>query len=44
MADEEGFDIGRDLPVFLTSVLDKTEYICQNDGGEGAAEASVKYL
>ena len=44
MADEEGFDIGRELPVFLASVLDKTEYICQNDEGEGAAEASVKYL
>ena len=27
MADEAG----RDLPSFLTSVLDKTEYICQND-------------
>ena len=26
MADEEGFDIGRDLPLFLASVLDKTEY------------------
>ena len=25
MADEESFDIGRDLPVFLALVLDKTE-------------------
>ncbi|KAK2559501.1 hypothetical protein P5673_018147 [Acropora cervicornis] len=33
MADEEGFDIGRDLLVFLASLLDKTEYICQNDEG-----------
>ena len=41
MADEEGFDIGRDLPVSL--VLDKTEYICQNDEGEGAAEAMQKF-
>ena len=31
MADEEGFDIGRDLLEFLASVLDKTEYIFQND-------------
>ena len=36
MADEEGFDIGRDLLVFLASVLGKTEYICENDEGEGA--------
>ena len=35
MADEEGFDIGRDLLVFLASVLDKTEYSCQNVEGEG---------
>ena len=35
MADEKGFDIGRDLLVFLASVLDKTEYICQNVEGEG---------
>ena len=39
MADKEGFDLGRDLLAFLVSVLDKTEYICQNDEGEGAAEA-----
>ena len=39
MADEEGFDIGRDLLVFLASVLDKTEYIFQNDQGERHAEA-----
>ena len=44
MADKEGFDIGRDLPVFLASVLDKTEYICQNDEGEGAAEAHVEVI
>ncbi|KAL9989596.1 hypothetical protein ACROYT_G004161 [Oculina patagonica] len=48
MADEEseeegfnrkGFDVVRDLPAFLASVLDKTEYICQNDVDEGTAEA-----
>ncbi|XP_068723738.1 uncharacterized protein [Montipora capricornis] len=44
MADEEGFDIGRDLPVFLASVLDKTEYIWQNDEGEGAAEAHAEVI
>ena len=44
MAEEEGFDIGRDLPVFLASVLDKMEYICQNDEGEGAAEAHAKVI
>ena len=44
MADEEGFDIGRDLPVFLASVLDKTEYICQNDEGERAAEAHAEVI
>ena len=44
MADEEGFDIGRDLPVFLASVLDKTEYMWQNDEGEGAAEAHVEVI
>ena len=44
MADEEGFDIRRDLPVFLASVLDKTESICQNDEGEGAAEAHAEVI
>ena len=44
MADEEGFDIGRDLPVFLASVLDKTEYIGQNDEGQGAAEAHAEVI
>ena len=45
MADEEGFDIGRDLSVFLASVLDKTEYICQNGKyGEGAAEAHAEVI
>ena len=44
MADEEGFDIGRDLSVFLASVLDKTEYICQNDEGEGATEAHAEVI
>ena len=38
MADEEGFDIERDLPVFLASVLDKMEYFCQNDKGEANSE------
>ena len=42
MADEEGFDIGRDLPVFLASVLGKTEYICENDEGEGSAKAHAE--
>ena len=44
MADEKGFDIGRDLPVFLASVLDKTEYICQNDECKGAAEAHAEVI
>ena len=44
MANEEGFDIGRDLPVFLASVLDKTEYFCQNDEGEGVAEAHAEVI
>ena len=44
MADEEGFDIGRDLLVLLASVLDKTEYICQNDEGERAAEAHARVI
>ena len=44
MADEEGFDVGRDLPAFLASVLDKTEYICQNDVGEGAVEAHAEVI
>jgi len=39
ITNEEGFDIGRDVPVLLASVLDKTEYTSQNDEGEGAAEA-----
>ena len=44
MADEEGFDIGRDLPVFLASVLDKTEYIWGNVEGEGAAQAHAEVI
>ena len=44
MENEEGFDIGRDLPVFLASVLDKTEYFCQNDEGEGVAEAHAEVI
>ena len=44
MADEEGFDIGRDLLEFLASVLDKTEYIFQNDEGEGHAEAHADVI
>ena len=40
MADE----VGRDLPSFLTSVLDKTGYICQNDVGEGTAEAHAEVI
>ena len=44
MADEDGFDVGRDLSAFLASVLDKTEYICQSDVGEGAAEAHAEVI
>ena len=40
MADE----VGRDLPSFLTSVLDKTGYICQNDVGEGTAEVHAEVI
>ena len=44
MADEDGFDVGRDLPAFLASVLDKMEYICQRDVSEGAAEAHAEVI
>ena len=44
IAEEEGFDIGRDLPVFLASVLDKTEYICQNDESKGAADSHAEVI
>ena len=46
MADEEGFYIEseRYLPVFLASVLYKTEYFCQSDEGEGAAEANSEVI
>ena len=40
MADE----VGRDLPSFLTSVLDKTEYIWRNDVGEGTAGAHAEVI
>ena len=40
MADE----VGRDLTSFLTSVLDKTECICQNDVGKGTAEAHAEVI
>ena len=39
MADEVG-----DLPSFLTSVLDKTEYICQIDVGEVTTEAHAEVI
>ena len=39
MADE----VGRDLPSLLASV-DKTEYICQNDVGEGTAETYTEVI
>ena len=42
MEDEEGFNMGRE--VFLASVLGKTEYICQNYEGEGAAEGHAKVI
>lgn len=44
ITNEEGFDIGSDLPVCLASVLDKTEYTSQNDEGEGAAEAHAEVI
>ena len=44
MTDEEDFDVGRDLPAFLASVLDKAEHICQNDVGEGAAHAHAEVI
>ena len=44
MTDEEDFDVGRDLPAFLASVLDKAEHICQNDVSEGAAEAHAEVI
>ena len=40
MADE----VGRDLPSFLTSVLDKTEYIWRNDVGKGTVEAYAEVI
>ena len=42
ITNKEGFHIGRDLAVFLASVLDKTECICQNDEGEGAPKRTRK--
>ena len=44
MADGEGFDFRRDLPLFLASVLDKTECVCQNEEGEAAAEAHAEVI
>ena len=40
MADE----VGRDLPSFLTSVLDKMEYIRQNNVGEGTAGTHAEVI
>ena len=40
MADE----VGRDLPSFLTSVLDKTEYIWRNDVGEATTKAHAEAI
>ena len=40
----EGFDVVRDLPAFLASALDKTEYICQNNVDEGTAEAHAEVI
>ena len=37
-------DVGRDLPSFLTSVLDKAEYIWRNDVGEGTAGAHAEVI
>ena len=44
MADGEGFDFRRDLPLFLASILDKTKYVCQNDEGEAAADAHAEVI
>ena len=48
-SDEEGFnseafDVTRDLLVFLASVLDKAEHICENDVDEGTAEAHAEVI
>ena len=37
------YEVG-DLPPFLTSVLDKTEYIFQIDVGEGTTEAHAEVI
>ena len=42
--DSEAFNVTTGLPVFLASVLDKTEYICQNDVDEGTAEAHCEVI
>ena len=38
MADE----VGRDLPSFSASVLDKTDYLCQNDVGDGTTRNATR--
>ena len=38
----EGFDVVRYLPAFLASVLDKTEYICQNESTKELPKRMLK--
>ena len=40
MADE----VRRDLPSFSASVLNKTEYLCQDDVGDGTTEAHAEVI
>ena len=42
MADEVRRDL--QLPSFSASVLDKTEYLCQNDVGDGTTEAHAEVI
>ena len=44
MADEEGVDVGRDLPAFSASFLDKTEYIFQSYVGKGGTETHAEVI
>ena len=42
MADE--VSVGRELPSFVNSVLDKTECICQGNVGVGTAETHAEVI
>ena len=44
MADEEVFDVENDLPKFFESVLDKVDYIFQNDVDLEVAESHAEVL